>query len=31
MHTFGEDFTFANARMWFKNLDKLFNYINSKP
>lgn len=31
MHTFGEDFQYANARMWYKNLDKLMNYINSKP
>ena len=31
MHTFGDDFNYANARMWFKNLDKLFDYINKRP
>lgn len=30
-HTMGEDFHYANARMWFKNYDKLLKYINSKP
>lgn len=31
MHTMGEDFHYANARMWYKNIDKLINFINSKP
>jgi hypothetical protein len=31
MHTFCEDFLFGNARMWYKNLDKLMLYINSRP
>lgn len=31
MHTMGEDFQYANARMWYKNMDKLINFINSKP
>lgn len=29
MHTMGEDFNYANALMWYKNMDKLINYINS--
>jgi lysosomal alpha-mannosidase len=29
MHTFGEDFHYATANTWFKNLDKLINYINA--
>lgn len=28
---FGDDFNFQNAKMYFKNTDKLFNYINSNP
>ena len=31
MHTLGEDFQFANSRMWFKNFDKLIKYINDRP
>jgi lysosomal alpha-mannosidase len=29
MHTFGEDFNFANAIMMYKNVDKLIDYINN--
>lgn len=29
MHTFGDDFNFANATKNFANLDKLIKYINS--
>jgi len=28
LHTFGDDFTYANARMVYKNMDYLFDYIN---
>ena len=31
MHTMGEDFTYTNSRMWYKNMDKLIKYINSRP
>jgi len=31
MHTMGSDFHYSNSRMWFKNMDKLLNYINSRP
>lgn len=31
MHTLGEDFHYANARMWFKNIDKLIKFINARP
>ena len=31
MHTIGGDFQYANARQWFKNMDKLISYINNKP
>lgn len=31
MHTMGEDFHYANARMWYKNIDKLIKFINSRP
>ena len=31
MHTLGGDFHYSNARMWFKNADKLKKYINSHP
>ena len=31
LHTLGEDFHYANARMWYKNFDKLLKYINSRP
>jgi hypothetical protein len=31
MHTFGEDFNYGTANTWFKNLDKLVNYINKDP
>jgi hypothetical protein len=24
----GDDFNYQNAEMWFKNLDKLINYVN---
>jgi hypothetical protein len=27
----GEDFHYANARMWYKNIDKLMNFVNSRP
>jgi lysosomal alpha-mannosidase len=30
MHTMGEDFTYTNSRMWYKNMDKLIKYINSR-
>lgn len=30
MHTMGEDFNYANAIMWYKNMDKLINYINAR-
>lgn len=30
-HTFGNDFQWSNAYMFYKNLDKLMNYINSRP
>lgn len=29
MHTMGEDFQYANSRMWYKNMDKLIKYINA--
>ena len=28
MHTLGEDFTYMNARIYFKNMDKLIHFIN---
>ena len=28
MMTMGADFNYGNARMWFKNLDKLIHYVN---
>jgi hypothetical protein len=31
LHTLGEDFQYTNSRMWYKNIDKLLKYINSKP
>lgn len=31
MHTLGEDFMYTNSRMWYKNVDKLIKYINSRP
>lgn len=31
MHTLGEDFQYTNSRMWYKNVDKLIKYINSRP
>lgn len=31
MHTLGEDFQYADARMWYKNIDKLIKYINVRP
>ena len=31
MHNFGGDFQYSNAKMYFKNIDKLMKYINSKP
>lgn len=30
MHTVGEDFTYSNARMQFKNYDKLIKHINAR-
>ncbi len=30
-HTLGEDFQYSNARMWYKNFDKLIKYINDRP
>lgn len=30
MHTMGEDFQYTNSRMWYKNVDKLIKYINSR-
>jgi len=29
LHTMGDDFEYANAHMVYKNMDLLFNYINS--
>lgn len=29
MHTFGDDFNFNTAHLWYKNLDKLIKYINN--
>lgn len=31
MHTFGDDFLWTNAKMWFDNLDQIVKYINSHP
>ena len=31
MHNIGGDFQYSNARMYFKNVDKLINFINSRP
>jgi alpha-mannosidase/alpha-mannosidase II/lysosomal alpha-mannosidase len=31
MHTIGEDFQFDAAPIYFKNIDKLINYINTRP
>ena len=28
MMTMGSDFQYEDAREWFKNLDKLINYVN---
>ncbi len=30
-HTFGSDFEYTNALLWYKNLDKLIDFINSHP
>jgi lysosomal alpha-mannosidase len=30
LHTIGEDFTYSNARMQFKNFDKVMKYINER-
>lgn len=30
MHTLGEDFHFIDGNIWFKNVDKLINYINAR-
>ena len=27
----GEDFNYNNAKVWFKNLDKLIKYVQNKP
>jgi hypothetical protein len=29
MHTLGEDFNFEDARKYFKNIDRIVNYVNS--
>lgn len=29
MHTMGSDFQYSNAHMYFKNMDKLINYVNN--
>ncbi len=29
LHCVGSDFQYSNANMWYKNLDKLINYINT--
>lgn len=31
MHTFGGDFHYSSAQMWFKNVNKLIKYINARP
>lgn len=31
MMTMGSDFQYENANLWFKNLEKLMNYINARP
>lgn len=31
MHNMGGDFQYSNARMYFKNMDKLMNFINARP
>ena len=31
MHTMGGDFQYSNARLYFKNTDKLIKYINARP
>lgn len=31
LHTLGSDFHYSNARMWFKNMDKILRYVNSRP
>lgn len=28
LHTFGDDFQYTNAEMYYRNLDLLINYIN---
>lgn len=30
MHTIGSDFAFSNAPMYYKNIDRLIKYINSR-
>ncbi len=30
MHTLGEDFHYIDGNIWFKNVDKLINYINAR-
>jgi hypothetical protein len=30
LHTMGSDFHYSNSRIWYKNMDKLINYINSR-
>lgn len=29
MHTLGSDFAWSNAPMYYKNIDRLINYINN--
>lgn len=31
MHAMGGDFHYSNARMTYKNMDKLINFINKRP
>mgnify|MGYP003417186127 CR=1 FL=1 len=31
LHTLGSDFQYANARMFYKNMVKVMNYVNDRP
>jgi hypothetical protein len=31
MHTMGEDFQYGDAKMWYKNIDKLIKFVNNRP